>query len=294
MAFPIKEKDLLRIREFIRLHGLGLGIRILLIRPGEIDESDLSKLQRMGIISKRVADEFLDESYLLGRLVSRLGEKRVKSMSLLQIKRAVRKLAAELSDAERLAINAARIRAGQHLRAVFDDLSNRTTQEIATANAKLLRDQIIVRKEVARNIARAETTDQLHQRLLKLAEDAGRNWRRVAITEKQAALLEGAAVTIASDYPSEDPLVYKKTTSASCKQCRLHHGEPDQEPKRYRLSHVRANGSNVGRKASTWLIVLGPMHPHCQCPLLYGGTSYSWVWNANIGSFVPSKKQRAS
>jgi len=55
----------------------------------------------------------------------------------------------------------------------------------------------------------------------------------------------------------------------NCPHCRRLHLESDGvTPKIYRLSDVLANGTNVGKKADDWQMVINVVHPNCRCQLV--------------------------
>ena len=61
-------------------------------------------------------------------------------------------------------------------------------------------------------------------------------------------------------------------------------------PKVFRLDELKANGTNVGRKAAEYQPVVGPLHPWCRCTLErvpFGFTmadykSGLWEWSGNM------------
>jgi hypothetical protein len=102
-----------------------------------------------------------------------------------------------------------------------------------------------------------------------------RDLQRIVHTESHNAINEGRQeawtaqeeeAAEAEERPVERVKVYKLPRPGACKHCiRLHlDGE---HPRIYYLDEVQGNGTNVGRKADQWMMVVGSVHPWCGCSI---------------------------
>lgn len=48
------------------------------------------------------------------------------------------------------------------------------------------------------------------------------------------------------------------------------------EPKSFKISDIRANGTNIGKKSKDWLATIGPVHPNCRCTVNEIPEGYKW------------------
>lgn len=56
--------------------------------------------------------------------------------------------------------------------------------------------------------------------------------------------------------------------SHNCKHCKKAYLMEDEvTPRVFRLSDLKANGSNYGLKTADWVPTLGSLHPNCRCSL---------------------------
>lgn len=73
----------------------------------------------------------------------------------------------------------------------------------------------------------------------------------------------------------KDVLVYKRVFDRACKHCERLYLDGD-KPIVFKLSELKANGSNIGRKVNEWKPVIGATHPWCRCQLEYVGPNSKW------------------
>ena len=85
---------------------------------------------------------------------------------------------------------------------------------------------------------------------------------------------------------------FKDVYNGACKHCIKAYltGGIDSEPKIFKLSELRANGTNIGKKPEAWLPVIGGMHPHCRCTLNKYNPLYSW--DSKTRSFTKPKEYK--
>lgn len=106
-------------------------------------------------------------------------------------------------------------------------------------------------------------------------KDWARDIKRIVQTESHSAIQEGmresweAQEEKRAEEHGEPPkklLAFKLTRGDACSHCdRLH--TQDGAPRIYYLDEITGNGTNVGRKAHEWKVVVGATHPHCYCTL---------------------------
>lgn len=107
-----------------------------------------------------------------------------------------------------------------------------------------------------------------------LTEDWARDLQRIVQTETHGAVQEGQQESwteqeeeLAQDQKRTPRKLkaFKLPRPDACKHCIRLHLE-GAEPRVYYLDEITANGTNVGRKAPDWLIVIGSIHPWCFPP----------------------------
>jgi hypothetical protein len=147
----------------------------------------------------------------------------------------------------------------------------------------------VIRKELKSGFAKRESYRQIAQNLGNLTGDWARRWDRIVQYQGHQAFDEGRAAVIERK-DGEDALVYKLTYQGACKHCiRLYRTNgQDSEPKVFKLSEIRANGTNIGRKTDEWLPVVGATHPFCRCTMFH--LEKGQTWNKETKRFVYEKE----
>lgn len=122
-----------------------------------------------------------------------------------------------------------------------------------------------LRKEVVEGTLKKRTMRQIANEIAHKTGDWSRDFDRIVEYMSQSAFEEGKAATIERQAQGEDPLVYKRVFHGACKHCiRLYLTRGiGSAPKIFRLSELRANGTNIGRKVADWKPVLRQVHPYC-------------------------------
>lgn len=128
-----------------------------------------------------------------------------------------------------------------------------------------------LRKEVLEGTLKKRTMRQIANEIAHKTGDWSRDFDRIVEYMSQSAFEEGKAATIERQAQGEDPLVYKRVFHGACKHCiRLYLTRGiGSAPKIFRLSELRANGTNIGRKVADWKPVLRQVHPYCRCQLVH-------------------------
>lgn len=120
----------------------------------------------------------------------------------------------------------------------------------------------------------------------RLVMDAVRTWVRVGTAEIWTLYQEAKAQEIVDSTGLPDPYVHKTGAENCCEFC-VHLYGAEGKYKTFRLSELRANGTNAGREPRSevlegklvpeqhrdWLPVLGSTHSWCNCMLQAAGAS---------------------
>jgi len=106
-------------------------------------------------------------------------------------------------------------------------------------------------------------------------KDWARDIKRIVQTESHSAIQEGlkesweeqeAQRAVEKEEPPKKLLAFKLTRGDACSHCDQLHTQGG-APRIYYLDEITGNGTNVGRKAAEWKVVIGATHPHCYCTL---------------------------
>lgn len=223
----------------------------------------LERLQELGLVDTKV--ESIRDSYIYGQLVAMLQSNKIANMGYNEFKQHLRKNPVPLSEAETHALHMAQQNAGQYCKGLGNRVNVATGDILIEADRALrARTEGIIRDATALNIARRETVQKLKSDLGWATKDWARDWKRIAVTEKNNAMQLGVADYYRDEYGG-DVLVARRPMPSACQHCKRLYLGPDGQPRIFKLSDLEANGTNVGRKASDWLPVAGSTHPWCQC-----------------------------
>lgn len=236
-----------------------------MVNPAQLSEETISRLARLGLVrpqAKGVAD-----AYALGVLASKAPDAG-DSITFRQLRSALASQSIPLSSAEKAAIQAAEMSAGQYI----TGLGNRVAGQIAArvldavpgpTQAETYVGQ--VRDVVANAVRDRKTLKQIKSDLGWSTGDWTRDLERVANTELSHAMSVGTAQKAVRDF-GPAVRVAKLHAPRCCKHCkRLYCVDKSDIPRVFLLTELEGNGTNVGRRASEWLPTLGPLHPHCRC-----------------------------
>ncbi len=255
----LTDEQLHAIREIIRRHHQAFVVNTIGIDavPPEV----LKELTDAGLINPEVTS--IQDAYQFGQALAAGTNPAVANMKLDEFKRWLRVNPIPLTTQERRSVQIAQHRAAQYAVGLGNRIDTSVGERIVQADRALamqIRDTI--KTKTAENIARRETVKALASDLKWETKDWGRDWDRIAVTEKHTAMQQGVADNYANEH-GPDVLVAKRPLPGACKHClRLHLGS-DGQPRIFPLSLLEANGSNYGRKAADWRPVVGSVHPNC-------------------------------
>ena len=266
--------------------------------PDAIPPDELQRLQRAGILREDLetvfagqgappAQRITDLAYQYG---AHLGDAKqrpaVTEMGIDKFRQHLERTRQDLSPVERQAMAFARYNAGEHVRGMGDRLSTQVGTIIRNADAEQRRRYLgTIQQELEANIDKRQEWRKLASEIGHATKDWSRDMQRLAATEKQFAMQEGAARSMAKGRDPGEVRVAKIPSPDACPDCvRLHltagKGSP---PRIFKLSDLQANG-NVGVKRAGWKATVGPVHPWCGCELVE--VPDGWAFDED-GDLVP-------
>jgi len=206
----------------------------------------------------------VDVAYLYGQLLGMSDDPNIHEMSLEQFRQHIKKNKIQLSPPEEAAKASAIVRAGQYITNFASSITTKVAALTERAGQTL---RASIRGAVADNVAKRQSVAQLRTDLGHLSGDWERDWKRVAITEKQEAMNRGQIDSIA-ERSGMEARVFKRPAPDACPHCKRLHLEADGvTPRIFTLAELEGNGTNVGKKTADWEAVVGVTHPNCGCPL---------------------------
>ena len=252
------------------------------ISPKAIAPEMLAKLKKKGLVKTTISS--IEEAYIYGQLLAALENPKVAKMSYPEFKAYVKAHPVPLTPMERTAMQIAVLSAGQYCKGLGNRVNQQTGNILIEAD-KALRAKMMgaIQTTVAENIQRRESVSQLKSALGWKTKDWTRDLMRIAVTEKQSAMLQGQADQYAKKH-GKGVLVAKRPMPDCCPKCEKLYIGPDGQPRIFPLDVLTANGTNVGKKQADWLPTVGPVHPNCQCVM--SRVPAGWGFN-DEGQLVP-------
>lgn len=148
----------------------------------------------------------------------------------------------------------------------------------------------VIRDEVEKSVLMKKTSEAIARDLAKKTGDWSRNFKRIVDYISHQAFDEGRAAMIQERY-GDDALVYKDVYEGACRYCIRAYltAGIGSEPKIFKLSTLKSNGTNIGRKPDEYKPVIGNHHPSCRCTLSrYTGL---FDWNPKTKQFDQLKEK---
>ncbi len=222
-----------------------------------------------GKLTPEDAAAAIEDSYLYGQVLAQTETPAAQAMTYDEFREHVEATPIPLTPQEQASLRAVKHTVAQSIRGLGNRVDAHTGQLIIEADAKLRAvTEAQIKQDVTSNIQRRETVGKLKSDLGWAAKDWSRDMDRIAVTEKHNAMQQGLQDGIAKEH-GKDALVFKRPLPGACKHCLRLHLDDAGIPRVFKLSTLRANGTNVSRKAGEWRAVVGATHPWCQCQLVY-------------------------
>jgi hypothetical protein len=153
----------------------------------------------------------------------------------------------------------------------------------------------VIRNEVLKGLEAKKTAVKIASELGHKTGDWTRDFRRIVEYVSHQAFDEGRVAMIERKSAGKEIWVYKSVYLGACKHCvRLYlTGDIGSRPKVFKLSELKANGTNIGRKVEDWKPVIGSTHPYCRCTI--DDFDPRFEWNPKSGLFdilLPNVKEK--
>lgn len=123
-----------------------------------------------------------------------------------------------------------------------------------------------IRKELEQGVLDKATITQISHTIAEKTGDWSRDFDRIIAYNSHLVFEEGKVAMIERNNEGNDEvLVYKTVFEGACERCvelYLTNGVGS-EPRIFKLSELKSNGTNIGRKVKEWKPTIGPVHPYC-------------------------------
>jgi len=271
---PTQIQDLLQIIDTNQSIFIGkqLGIEFL-------SEYDKAILKQKGIDIDTLYDPSEDSiysSFHLGLLAQALEDTiALNKLSYFELKDYIKGgQYIPLSQRDRETINAVKSQTLSDIRKnngmIFQDI-NGILRNTVISQEEFIKEEIIEGIKTKRTVAKIAS--ELHHK----TGDWGRNFEHIVEYQNTTAMMQGRASMIEQTY-GEDAEVYKLVFASACNIClKLYTTEGYRsEPIIFKLSELKANGSNIGRKSKDWKATIDSTHPYCRCLLRFKRKGYLW------------------
>lgn len=144
----------------------------------------------------------------------------------------------------------------------------------------------VIREEGQATVEMRKSVKDMKSRIGNRTENWNRDFDRISETTLHTAFDEGRASNMKRESEDGDPYCYKSVYKGACKWCvqlYLTNGIGS-KPKVFKLSTLRKNGTNVGKKPKDWKPIIGD-HPFGRCTLHYLPKGY--IWSDEKKKFIP-------
>lgn len=173
---------------------------------------------------------------------------------------------------------------------ILDHIRQQTFSDIRSLNGRIFQDvnNILIdssrktqteflKREIEEGMRKKLSLREISNELSRKTGDWKRDFDRIVEYQSNTAYQEGRASFLLKTEGSEVE-VYKRVFQSGCDHCiRLYlKGGYGSEPKVFRLTELRANGDNIGRKVDEWKPIVGSTHPFCRCNLHHKQQGYKW------------------
>jgi hypothetical protein len=284
---PEQVNELLGIidRNHLMIIGKELG-------PEFLSETDVDVLEHYGVkvedLYNPIGDTVFTEFHY-GMLTEALGQAFIESLNYDQLKEYIGKgRYIPLNVGEQAAIDTIK-------RQTFNDLKKLNGKIFTDVNQALINNSLkdqkeFLRQEISAGVADKKLITEIAHTIAEKTGDWSRDFERIVAYNSHQAFEEGKAAMIERNADGKDPIVYKSVFEGACDHCiRLYlTAGIGSQPRLFKLSELRANGTNIGRKTKDWKATLGPQHPYCRCILHY--VEPGQTWDNDKKQFMDDKK----
>jgi hypothetical protein len=272
-------KQIQELLELIEYHHVLFGAEFLGVEPLEPEDIDL--LHKYGIEAANLDEKsYIEMSYKFGVISKAIGNPATKKMQFNDFKKWLRSGGyIPLSPQEKLTVSYLKRKSFSFLKKLGLKISGDVQQMMLNEDLKRRnRLEKLIKKELSEGTLKRKSFSDIMLNLGHKTDDWQRDWGRIVETELNSAYQEGRSDEIQKNNPGKDPLVFKHVRNTACRHCiaaYLTNGLGS-KPRIFKLSQLRENGSNIGRKAKEWKPVIESHHPWCFCELDEVPDGYEW------------------
>jgi hypothetical protein len=222
----------------------------------------------------------IDEAFAFGILSAAISDSRVKGMKYKDFKKFMQsKNYMPLTTLEQAAVDHLKYQSFADITnlkgRIKNDLSVIMLNEDKNYRTKF---EEATRESAIKTVEMRGSVKDMISELGHKTQDWERDLGRIAEYTLHTAYEEGRAAQLEKEYGTKDVLVYKDVYPGACKHCIKHYltGGLGSQPKIFKLSELKANGTNIGKKVDDWQATLGPLHPYCRCTINDLPEGYEW------------------
>lgn len=285
---PEQIQDLMKVIDF---NTIMFGVEFIGVEPLEPD--DISLLEEYGVNIDDIEEKsYIETAYKFGRLSKAIGDIESKNLKYNDFKKWISKGGhIPLTGEEKSTISYLKRRSFDHLKKLGQKMGSDVKSILLDQENKLrLKNQKLIRKELVSAVRDRTAFKEIMLNLGHKTDDWQRDWTRIVETELHSVYEDGRADDIQKNSQSEDPLVFKHVLPTACRHCiKLYLTDGlGSKPRIFKLSELRANGSNIGRKQEDWKATLESLHAYDRCTLDEYIEGYEWDKNSKM--FTPPKE----
>lgn len=280
-------QEILRVISFNHTLFIGTNIGYDLLT-----KEDKKELQLYGIDPESIKTDFtpFEQQFYFGRLSAALGDKNTKNISYNDFLKYLRRGQYNpLSEREEAMLDYAKQKTYGHIKGLGDRITQ-TVNGLIVEEDQAKRDKYeeTIKNSIERAIIERDTVNSIVSEIGNKMNNWAIDLGRIAATEMQTVFSEGRSLEIEKRY-GKDAECWKEVYPQACRHCIQAYTTNGigSKPRVFKLSTLRANGTNIGRKQSEWKPVIPAHHPYCRC-LIYNKLP-GYEWDNESKRFVPPK-----
>jgi hypothetical protein len=258
------------------------------IGPEAVSDEEIRKLAEQGELDNIIRkDDYFRLAYLLGKLRGTAGED-PSNISVNQFKQNLSTNPPGLTQSDLLSIDHAKKNAANFIDGLKDNTEKIMEGIIRDNNYEAQLEQLneTVRPALERLLREGTNVRELVNDLRNKTNDIQTDWKRILVTELNKIHNRASINEIAhrnKGKSNDDILVYciGPLDAFTCSECiKFYHDGGSY--KIYRLSELKANGTNYGKKRTAWSASVPPLHVSCRHRLVELPQGFSLDENGKV------------
>lgn len=245
---------------------------------------DLSKL--------KFHDSEVVQAFKFGLLSDAIGHSASKQMTYKQFKESLKSgTFIPLNKTETAMVQSLQYNTYSHVNKMGGNIKNDIRTGIVEVDRNgMARAGVVVRDAVKEAVEKRRSVSEVVSILGKKTEQWNRDLLKIAEYNMHEAFNRGR---LSSMERTGAKKIYFDVYPGACKHCIGAYltGGFGSEPKVFSIAEIKANGTNIGKKAKDWLPTLGPVHPYCRCTVNEADEDYVWDPETRDFSKLNPKKQ---